>query len=421
MQMLASKKNGFLHMNFIAPEKQLSQIKCQAVDLVSEEELLKKLKKSFQTKKPLRIKAGFDPSRPDLHLGHAVLLNKLKLFQDLHHQVVFLIGDFTAQIGDPSGMDQTRPILNKEEVKQNSNTYLKQVFKILDKNKTEVRFNSSWMDKISPADMIHLISQYTLARMLEREDFSKRFANKKSICLHEFLYPLLQGYDSVVLKADIELGGTDQLFNLLVGRELQKKYKQESQCILTMPVLEGLDGVKKMSKSYDNFIALEDSPREMFGKTMKISDKLMLRYYELLTDKTEKQISELKQNLQTKKIHPKKIKMELASFFVEKFHSPSLAKKAEKEFQNIFSEGGIPSDMEEFVCSSSKPIWICRLIHEAGLCSSTSEARRLIKSSAVSLDGKKIKDIDSQIQLKEKENPILKVGKRRFIKIKVVK
>ena len=296
----ACKRKEFDLTTFDLPEKQLEKIRYGATHLISEQELLKKLSLSYKENKPLRVKAGFDPSRPDLHLGHVVLLNKLRLFQNLGHQVIFLIGDWTACLGDPSGTDKTRPVLSPSEVQKNSETYCRQVFKVLDKEKTEVRFNSSWMDKMSARGLIQLAGQSTVARMLERDDFSKRFKQNKSICIHEFLYPLVQGWDSVVLKADVELGGTDQLFNLLMGRELQKSQGQVPQITLTMPILEGLDGKTKMSKSHNNYIALEDSPTDMFGKTMKLSDELMIHYYKLLTDKPKPYIDQLQEELSSR-------------------------------------------------------------------------------------------------------------------------
>ena len=401
------------------PEEQLEKICLNAVDLVSEKELLEKLKNSFKKKKPLKIKAGFDPSRPDLHLGHVIVLNKLKTFQELGHQVVFLIGDFTAQIGDPSGLDKTRPTLSGEEVKKNAETYSRQVFKILDKNKTEVRFNSSWMSKLSAVDLIHIARQYTVARMLERDDFSKRFKGNQAICLHEFLYPLVQGYDSVVLEADVEIGATDQLFNLLVGRELQKRRGQEPQCVLTFPLLEGLDGVRKMSKSYDNYIAIEDPPREIFGKTMKLSDELMVRYYELLTNKTKAEVTQLKEDLKSGKKHPMKLKMALASFLVESFHGSVAAEKEKENFENVFSKQKVPSDIPDFFTPPEKDFWICHLISKVGFAPSTSEARRLIQGGAVEVNGEKITDSGLKMNLKAEDEFILKVGKRRFIKVKV--
>ena len=401
------------------PEEQFEKIKAHSVDLISEQELLKKLKNSFQKNKALKIKAGFDPSRPDLHFGHVIVLNKLKLFQELGHQVVFLVGDFTAQIGDPSGLDKTRPILSAKEVRQNAKTYSRQVFKVLDDSKTEVRFNSEWMNKMSAVDLIHLAGQHTVARMLERDDFFKRFQNKQPICIHEFLYPLVQGYDSVVLESDVELGATDQLFNLLVGRELQKKKEQDPQCVLTFPLLEGLDGVRKMSKSYDNYIAIEDTPKEMFGKTMKLSDQLMLRYYELLTDKTDQDIRQMKENLKSGKAHPMKIKMDLAYFFVERFYDAETAKKEKENFKNVFSKQETPKDIDEYAVSPAEGFWICHLICQSGLSPSTSEARRLIEGRAVEIDGEKVTDSKLKLNLKKGSEFIIKAGKRRFIKVKV--
>ncbi len=419
--MKSTKKSLQSTLNrLISPEKQLEKIRSNAVDFVSEKELLNKLKKSFNENQPLKIKAGFDPSRPDLHLGHVVLLNKLKLFQDLGHEVIFLIGDFTAQIGDPSGANKTRLVLSPAEVKKNAQTYSRQVFKILDKNKTTVCFNSKWLSKMSAGDIIRLTGQYTVARMLERDDFSKRFKANQSICVHEFLYPLLQGYDSIVLKADVELGGTDQVFNLLVGRELQKKAEQEPQCILTVPVLEGLDGVKKMSKSYDNYIAIEDAPKDIFGKTMKLTDELMIRYYELLTNKTYQEMVQLKADLKSGKAHPMQVKMDLASFFVKLFHGVEDAKKAKENFQNVFSRHGLPSDMPEHKLSSTKGVWICHLICTTGLAPSTSSARRLIQGQAVEINGKKVTDENLKIDLRTDDKLILKAGKRRFAKLKVL-
>jgi tyrosyl-tRNA synthetase len=304
---------------FLAPKEQLKLILRGAVDVVSEEELLKKLEKSYKENKPLRIKAGFDPSKPDLHLGHTVVINKLKHFQDLGHHVMFLIGDFTALIGDPTGKNETRPALSREEVQEFSKTYARQVFKILDPQKTEVMYNSHWMEKFSAFDFIKLTAQYTVARMIERDDFSNRFKAQTPISIHEFLYPLVQGYDSVAMKADVEMGGTDQRFNLLVGRSIQKSYGQESQCILTMPILEGLDGVQKMSKSLNNYIAVEDSPKDMFGKTMRLSDELMLRFYELLSDLNTADFEKLKADLKSGAAHPRDVKVRLAKFLLNVF------------------------------------------------------------------------------------------------------
>lgn len=402
-----------------SPEVQLKELKKGTVDFVSEQELLNKLKFSYKNKKPMRVKSGFDPSRPDLHLGHVVLINKLKQFQDLGHHVIFLIGDFTAMIGDPTGKNETRPPLTSEEIAKNANTYAKQVFKLLDPSKTEVVYNNSWFGKFNGSDFIKLASQYTVARMLERDDFHKRFHNNDSICLHEFLYPLVQGYDSVALKADVELGGTDQLFNLLIGRDIQKSYNVEAQCVITVPILEGLDGVNKMSKSLDNYIAIEDTPKEMFGKTMKISDELMIKYYNLLSDKTLAEMEELKINISSGKLHPRQAKVDLAKFFVTRFHSSEQADQAEEEFNRIFKQKGLPDEIPEFGFSNQEPMWICHLMVQTQLASSTSEARRLIQGGAVELKGEKIKDPQQKIPLSTGEEFIIKSGKKRFAKVMV--
>ncbi|MCB0357434.1 MAG: tyrosine--tRNA ligase [Bdellovibrionales bacterium] len=403
------------------PEEQLKELKKGTVDFVSEEELLKKLKNSYENKKPLRVKAGFDPSRPDLHLGHTVLINKMKQFQDLGHHAIFLIGDFTAMIGDPTGKNETRPPLSPEEITENAKTYAQQVFKILDPGKTEVVYNNNWFREFSGADFIRLASNYTVARMLERDDFDKRFHNNDSICLHEFLYPLVQGYDSVALKADVELGGTDQLFNLLIGRDIQKSYNVAPQCVITVPILEGLDGVQKMSKSLDNYIAVEDSPKEMFGKTMKLSDELMITYYELLTDKSIKQIAQLKKDIEEGKVHPRQAKVDLAKFFVTRFHSSKAAEHAEEEFNRIFQQKGLPDSIPEFTFDDQEPIWICHLMVKLDLAKSSSEARRLIQGSAVEIAGEKIQDPQLKIPLTKGQEFIIKAGKKKFAKVVVNK
>ncbi len=404
---------------FKTPEEQLDILLMGTEDLVSKEELLKKLKKSYETKKPIRVKAGFDPSRSDLHLGHTVLINKMKQFQDLNHTVIFLIGDFTAMIGDPTGRNETRPLLTKDEVIENAKTYSTQIYKILDKEKTEIRYNSEWMNDFSGSDLIELSGKYTVARMIERDDFSKRFKKGQSISIHEFMYPLVQGYDSVSLKADIELGGTDQKFNLLVGRDIQKSYGMESQCILTLPILEGLDGVRKMSKSLDNYIALDESPRNMFGKTMKVSDELMIRYYELLTDITSKNLDNLKSDLASGKKHPRDAKVELAKFIVGRFHGKAAADNAEREFSEIFVNKGLPDQMPEFLRESEKDLWVCHLLQQSELVKSTSEARRLIKGGAVQINGNKIEDEALKMNLKSGQEFVLKAGKKKFAKVVV--
>ncbi len=400
---------------FLSPEEQLKQLKRGIAELVSEGELLAKLKKG----KPLRIKAGFDPSRPDLHIGHTVLLNKLRQFQQLGHHVIFLIGDFTALIGDPSGRNEARPPLSVEEIQKNAETYARQVYKVLDKSKTEVAYNSTWMNKFSSADFIRLASQYTVARMIERDDFSKRYTAKMPIYIHEFLYSLVQGHDSVALRSDVELGGTDQKFNLLVGRELQKSAAQDPQCILTVPILEGLDGVQKMSKSLDNYIAVEDTPRDMFGKTMRVSDDLMLRYYELLTDISVDELTVLKADLASGKKHPRMVKVELARTLVERFYDADTAAKSVAEFDRIFVDKGLPDEIPERTLSAQSDLWICKLLVDLTLAPSTSEARRLIEGKAVERDGEKIIDPKLKVSLKAGESFVIKVGKKKFARVQV--
>lgn len=403
-------------MNFATPQEQLEILKFGAIDLVSDAELLKKLEKSYKEKTPLRIKAGFDPSRPDLHLGHTVLMNKMKQFQDLGHHVIFLIGDFTALIGDPTGKNQTRPPLTSEEIEINSRTYASQVFKILDESKTEVAYNNSWFSKFSAADFIRLSSQYTVARMLERDDFEKRYKNNQPISVHEFLYPLVQGYDSVALKSDVELGGTDQKFNLLVGRDIQKSYGVEQQCILTVPILEGTDGVNKMSKSLDNYIALEDTPKDIFGKVMSISDEMMFRYWELLTGITPKELAQKKKDIETGQLHPKKFKEQLAFFFVKRFYSEATANQAYEEFQRVFAQGGLPDDIptKEYMPGE---VWICKLLVDLGMVTSSSEARRMIQGKAVEVDGAKVADVQLKMNLKSGDQFLIKVGKKKFMNL----
>ena len=384
-------------------------------EIVPEKEFHKKL----DEKRPLRVKLGFDPTAPDLHLGHTVILNKLKLFQDLGHQVIFLIGDFTGLVGDPSGVNETRPVLTEKEIKENAKTYERQVFKILDKKKTEIRFNSEWMNQFSPEDFIRLSSVQTVARMLERDDFSKRYSAQKPISIHEFLYPLLQGYDSVALDADIELGGTDQKFNLLLGREVQKFYGKEPQVAFTLPLLEGLDGVMKMSKSLDNYIAIEDDADEMFGKIMSISDDLMWRYFELLSFRDEEVITELKKS-QKEGSNPRDIKFLLAEEIVNRFHGEGSGNNAKEEFQSRFQKGNNPSDIKEITINlEEKSITLAKVLKEAKMVPSTSEALRLIKQGAVRIEGEKI--LDSKHEINLNSSLLYQVGKRKFSKIKITK
>lgn len=401
------------------PEEQLELVKFGSVDFISEADFLKKLKKSFETKKPLKIKLGADPSRPDIHIGHTVVINKLKTLQDLGHHIQFLIGDFTALIGDPSGRNSTRPILTREEIEQNAKTYASQIFKILDPEKTEIVYNSSWLLKLTSIDFIKLSAQYTVARMLERDDFTKRFKSNIPISIHEFMYPLCQGYDSVALQSDLELGGTDQKFNLLVGRDLQSSYGVEPQCILTMPILEGLDGVNKMSKSLDNYIGVNESPKDMFGKTMRVSDELMYRYYELLTSISPQELAQLKNDVAEKRRHPRDVKVNLAKTLVARFHSQAAAQNAEDEFNRIFVDKGMPDQIDEFKVEPQQGLALVQLMTMSGITTSNGEGTRLIVGGAVQIDQQKISDSKLRVDLKVGESFIIKAGKKKFVKIVV--
>ena len=389
-------------------------IKRGASELLVESELIEKLKKN----RPLNIKVGFDPTAPDLHLGHTVLLNKMRQLQDLGHHVVFLIGDFTGMIGDPSGKNATRPPLSREAILANAETYKEQVFKILDPEKTEVAFNSTWMDKLTSADLIKLAATHTVARMLERDDFSKRYAGNQPIAIHEFLYPLVQGYDSVALKSDIELGGTDQKFNLLVGRELQKHFGQPPQCVLMMPLLEGLDGVSKMSKSLGNYVGINESPEQIFGKLMSISDELMWRYLELLSFRTLAELKHWKREVAEGK-NPRDIKVALAQEIVERFHNRTAAEQALADFEARFKQNAIPDNLPEILipCGSSG-ISIAQLLKQAGLTPSTSEAIRMIEQGGVKIDGEKISD--KGLMLQSGLSAVFQVGKRKFARVVLV-
>ena len=392
-------------------ERQIREIKRGTVGIISEGELVRKIKKG----QPLRIKAGFDPTAPDIHLGHVVLFNKMRQFQDMGNDVIFLIGDFTGMIGDPSGKNVTRKILTREDVNRNAETYKDQVFKVLDKNKTEVRFNSEWMDHMTVADFIKLASHQTVARMLERDDFSKRFRGEQPISIHEFLYPFIQGYDSVALKADVELGGTDQIFNLLMGREIQRAYGMEQQVVMTMPILVGLDGVQKMSKSYNNYIGINDEPYDMFGKVMSISDGLMWNYYELLTMLSLDKINELKDNVSSGKAHPMEVKMTLAYEIVAMYHGVDKAVEAQNGFSKVFRSGNIPDNMTEFTLSDGKT-WICSIMKETGLADSTSNAGRLIQQGGVRVDNERISNKDMNLI---PGTYIIQAGKRRFARVTI--
>jgi len=389
-------------------ETQLGIIKRGAVEILPEEELIAKLKRG----RPLRIKAGFDPTAPDLHLGHTVLIQKMKQFQELGHEVIFLIGDFTGMIGDPTGKSETRKQLTGDEVAKNAETYKEQIFKVLDPEKTIVEFNHRWMEKMDAVAMIGLAAKYTVARMLERDDFKQRYQNQQSISIHEFLYPLMQGYDSVVLKADVELGGTDQRFNLLVGRELQREYGQEAQVVLTMPLLEGLDGVQKMSKSLKNYIGITETPEDMFGKIMSISDALMWRYYELLSDRDLGEVQNLRSQVDDGSLHPMAVKKALGMELVTRFHGASAAEAARSYFETKFQKKATPTDIRTQF-AAPEPIWICRLIVDVvKFAKSTSEARRLIAQGAVKVDGQVVSDANFQFHYPQHQ--ILEVGKNRI-------
>lgn len=397
-------------------EEQISLIERGAVDFHSREDLVKKLTKSLATGVPLTIKAGFDPTAPDLHLGHTVLIQKLRHFQILGHQVIFLIGDFTGLIGDPTGKSDTRPPLTQADVARNAETYKEQVFKILDPEKTQVQFNSTWLGQLTSYEMIRLASELTVARMLERDDFKKRFESNRPISIHEFLYPLIQGYDSVAMKADVELGGTDQLFNLLMGRDLQRSRGQEPQVVLTMPLLEGLDGVNKMSKSLGNYIGISEPPDSVFGKVMSISDDLMFRYYELLSDLSLVEIGVLKEKIATGQLHPKAAKVQLAKELVARFHTQVAADDAERNFEQVFARHEIPDDIDEVQVTVAEPeVWVPKLLLDAGLVKSTSDGRRMIQQHAVSIDGEKVGDINAVVPTQG--TLLIKVGKRRFCKV----
>lgn len=397
--------------------EQMALIKRGAVEILLEKELEEKLDKSLRTGVPLKIKAGFDPTAPDLHLGHTVLLHKMRQFQQLGHEVYFLIGDFTGMIGDPTGKSETRKALTREDVLRNAETYKEQVFKILDPVKTKVVFNSEWLGVLSATDMIGLAAKYTVARMLERDDFGKRFATQLPISIHEFLYPLIQGYDSVAMRADVELGGTDQKFNLLVGRELQREWGQVPQTVITMPLLEGLDGVNKMGKSLGNYIGINESPDEIFGKIMSVTDELMLRYYELLSDMSLSELEKLKTGLRGGEVHPMEAKKQLGREIVARYHGSASSLSAEENFVKRFRDNQVPDDMPECLLTASTgkiPVW--RLLGESGLVKSNGEGRRAIQQGGVRVNGEKVADEASELECRGEY--IVQFGKRRFAKIK---
>lgn len=393
-------------------EEQLSYLKKGAVDVIREEDLRAKLEKSAKTGKPLRVKLGADPTAPDIHLGHTVVIRKLKAFQDLGHTVIFLIGDFTGLIGDPTGKTVTRPPLSSEEIAVNAETYKAQIFKLLDAEKTVIEFNSKWLNALGSAGFVKLASRITVKQILERDDFTKRLAEEKPIALHELLYPLVQGYDSVALEADVELGGTDQKFNLLVGRNLQREYNQEPQVIITTPLLEGLDGVQKMSKSLGNYIGISDAPGEMFGKIMSISDELMWRYYELLTDVSVSEIETMKASGE----NPRNQKVTLAKLVVVDFHSQSAAQEAEDEFNRRFVQKEIPDEIEEITVAAE--VWkLPRLLVETNLAASMAEARRVIEQGGVKIEGEKISNVATEVEIGIEKSVLIQVGKRKFLRV----
>lgn len=405
-------------------ERQLKIIKRHAVDVLPEDELIKKLEKSIKEGRPLKVKLGVDPTAPDLHLGHAVVLRKLRDFQDLGHTAILLIGDYTGLIGDPSGRKTTRPVLTEEEIKENARTYVEQAFKVLDPEKTVIDYNSRWLKPLTFADVVKLCGKFTVARLLERDDFTLRMKSEQAIYLHELLYPVMQAYDSVMLEADVELGGTDQKFNLLAGRDLQIAFGQEPQIIVTMPLLEGLDGTRKMSKSYGNYVAFNDPPEEMFGKIMSIPDEMIPRYYALVLFYDEEEVEKIKEGLRSEKLHPAEAKRNLAEEIVAFYHGKEKAKKAREEFDRVFKLKDLPTEIPEFkvkreLLNENGSIWIVKLLKESGLASSNSEAKRLIEQGGVKLNGKTISD--TLYEFVPENGDILKVGKRKFLKLLVEK
>ena len=400
--------------------RQLSILRQGTAEIVPEEDLAQKIKKSILSGKPLRVKLGLDPTAPDIHLGHTVVLHKLRQFQDLGHQVILIIGDFTGRVGDPSGRSKTRKPLTESEIRENARTYQEQIFHVLDSDKTELVYNSQWLAPLSFAEIIQLSAKYTVARMLERDDFHKRYINEEPISIHEFFYPLMQGYDSIAIEADVELGGTDQKFNLLIGRTLQREYGQEPQVAVTVPILEGLDGKQKMSKSLGNYIGITDTPKDMYGKTMSIPDNLIVRYFELVTKMPADEVMKIEEGLTREQLHPRDVKMRLAREIVTTYYDEKTAVGAEEEFKQIFRLGKLPHEIPEFSIDSDLleegKIWLPKLLQLANLVSSTSEARRLIKQGAVRVDGQKVESQDTEINIIDGQ--VIRVGKRRFLRLR---
>lgn len=400
-------------------KEQFEYLKRGCVEIIQESELKAKLTRSLKEKKPLRVKAGFDPTAPDIHVGHTVLLRKMKHFQDMGHDVIFLIGDFTGLIGDPSGRSTTRPPMTREEIKANAETYKIQIFKILDRKKTIIDFNSRWLGKLTSFDIINLTAKYTVARILERDDFSNRLKKGQPISAHELLYPLMQAYDSVALEADVELGGTDQKFNLLVGRDIQREFNQEPQVVMTMPLLEGLDGVEKMSKTLDNTVGITEPPGEIFGKIMSISDPLMFRYYELLTDEPLSQVEKWKKEAKEGRVNPRDLKSRLARSIAADFWGEREAEKAAEEFERVFKNKELPTEIEEIAVKPAKTLLVDLLV-DKNIFPSRGEAKRVIRQGGVYLDGQRIEDIQLNIDMKKQSESILKIGKKKFYRLKKV-
>jgi tyrosyl-tRNA synthetase len=406
-------------LTFPPVAEQMEILRKGAAEIIRPEDLEAKLERSRKERKPLRVKVGFDPSAPDIHLGHTVVMRKMKHFQDLGHEVIFLIGDFTGLIGDPTGVSKTRPVLTREEIDRNAETYRRQAFKILHPERTVIDFNSRWLGALTSYEWVRLASKYTVARILERDDFTRRFRANQPIGIHEFLYPLAQAYDSVALKADVEMGGTDQKFNLLVGREIMREFSLEPQVVLTLPLLEGLDGVEKMSKTLGNFVGIDEPPREIYGKILSISDDLMWRYYELCTDLTLPEIDDLRRKVASGEVHPKRAKADLARRIITDFHSAEEAGAAEAEFERIFVSRQTPDEVEETVLPCARePIWLAKLLVTLKLAKSNGEATRLIRQGGVTLDGAKVESAEAELRIDAPAEHLIKVGKRRFARVR---